>query len=196
MMTEYISRHFGLSNIEHFYCGEEQEAKYFSQLLVEFCQEEDLAADFQMKLDRCSGESGEKQADFDSIRISTFLDAFYETDLDGIGDRITGQLSPKVLDNASRTDLLRFISGAYRRIGEDKGEPRFFGANNCPRLCVIRVALQKLGCTLFKTYKTQDDIIPCTTVLEFVPTAQISKFLRLKGGRPKRLDKDYEPFNF
>lgn len=188
MLDEYGGRPLDWDSgtfIERFYPAETAEAAQFERLLREFCTDESLPKDWH----RTKGSAG--HITFSGSRIAAAINTSYSADAGyGYGMYQVGALSRSVSRDASRGDMLRYVTGAYFRFGDyngrflnSKSSPRamFSMANNYSKACVLVDFLSRLGCTNVRCYDTTRAMtVPTQIVLTFSPNDEVRACLGIR----------------
>ena len=162
MLDEYVGRFSDGQLIETFSGGETALAAHFERLLRAFCTEEGINPTFDKKV----GQEGCIM--FFSPAIADAIDRHYTN----------GVLDESVFDGVSDEDLLRYVAGAYLRLGDEK-KSVILGANAVQKLHTVGLVLHRLGCSGVKLYCTRD-LVPTSVILVFRPSQRVKKRLGIQ----------------
>jgi hypothetical protein len=180
MLSEYMGRDLSPTHIESFYPHERTQVKRFEQLLNEFAVEEGVAAKWKY-VRRLSGHH-----DFSSEAIAQAINRYYPAQAHpyAIGAKV-GYLTPIAFRVATKADLLRFIKGAYCRYGDRDHTRRAIlnSANDPEKMFLLANALQKLGCTDVKLFRSKHEV-PTSFCLVFTPSPDVVRCAGIR--RPLR----------
>ena len=153
MLSEYISRFdYGTGEpipdlIEYFYPHETNHADRLESLLKSHADMTGLRQDWRKEIGR------QGHIYFYSSQWSRIINSFYIK-----VDRTTATLDPTVFQQASQSEMLRFIQGVYVRYGNNDKRSAIRMANAPYKIETIASVLKKLGCS---------DIV--IFVLEYIP---------------------------